>query len=183
MEQSRKLIVLMGPSGCGKSTIGQLLAQVLDLPFVEGDDHHPTHNVRKMAAGQPLDDADREAWIDGLVAECRSSPAPALVLACSALTPYVQSRLRAECDRRVSFVLLDLPEHTLRQRVDKREGHFMPAELTGSQLAVLDPPADALKLDATRDPQAIVGRLCTALGHRREKKDDRKAGKTDNGGG
>lgn len=167
MEPARNLIVLMGPSGCGKSTVGKCLADALGFPFVEGDDFHPPENVRKMAAGQPLSDADRTVWIDALVAECRSRAEPALVLACSALTPYVQSRLRAQSGRIARFLLLELPRAELMRRLNDREGHFMPPMLADSQLAALDPPGDALRLDATLDPQTIAGRACSELGYGR----------------
>lgn len=34
------------------------------MPFVEGDDLHPKANVEKMSSGQPLNDADREPWLE-----------------------------------------------------------------------------------------------------------------------
>jgi gluconokinase len=33
------------------------------LPFIEGDELHPKHNVDKMSRGEPLTDADREPWL------------------------------------------------------------------------------------------------------------------------
>jgi len=46
--------LLMGVSGAGKTTVGQLLASQLGWEFVEGDDHHPAANVKKMRNGIPL---------------------------------------------------------------------------------------------------------------------------------
>ena len=183
MEPCRELIVVMGPSGCGKSTIGRLLADSLRHPFIEGDDHHPAANKRKLASGRPLTDEDREAWVDGLAQECRARPQRSLVLACSALTKYVQSRLRAESERRVCFVLLDVPRSELVQRLEIREGHFMPAALADSQLSALVPPADALRIDATPDAAAVVSMLCAALGERGNEQDDQKASRSDDGRG
>ena len=57
------VLVLMGVSGCGKSTVAALLAGQLGWDFEEGDDLHPAANVAKMAAGHPLDDADRRPWL------------------------------------------------------------------------------------------------------------------------
>ena len=58
----------MGVSGCGKSSVGAALATLLGLPFREGDALHPPSNVAKMAAGVPLDDADRSPWLDRVAA-------------------------------------------------------------------------------------------------------------------
>jgi gluconokinase len=38
------------------------------MPFVEGDDLHPKANVEKMS-GQPLNDADREPWLELIMKE------------------------------------------------------------------------------------------------------------------
>jgi len=43
-------VVLMGVSGSGKSTVGRLLAQSLDVAFLEGDDYHPARNLEKIEA-------------------------------------------------------------------------------------------------------------------------------------
>ena len=56
----------MGVSGSGKTTIGQALAAQLGWPYLDADDYHPSANVAKMAAGTPLDDADRRPWLDKL---------------------------------------------------------------------------------------------------------------------
>lgn len=62
------VIVVMGVSGSGKSTLGTRLADVLGVEYAEGDDFHPAANVAKMAAGTPLDDADRAPWLDAVAA-------------------------------------------------------------------------------------------------------------------
>jgi ABC-type proline/glycine betaine transport system ATPase subunit len=51
---SPTVLLLMGVSGSGKSTVALELRRVLGWPFQEGDDLHPTANVAKMRAGQPL---------------------------------------------------------------------------------------------------------------------------------
>lgn len=181
MASFRTLIVLMGPSGCGKSTIGKLLGQALGYPFIEGDCFHPAANTKKMSAGEPLCDLDREAWIDGVAKECRTRPEASLVLACSALTSYVQKRLRSECDRRVCFVLLDLPRAALMDRLERREGHFMPPELADSQLAALSPPEDVLRVDATPGLLELVTSLSEALGQCGDRKHAPKAGQPHEG--
>jgi len=36
------------------------------MEFYDGDDFHPPENVAKMAAGFPLNDADRLPWLETL---------------------------------------------------------------------------------------------------------------------
>jgi gluconokinase len=55
--------LLQGTSGCGKSTFGSALAQALSIPFIDGDDLHPTFNVEKMSKGESLTDQDRLPWL------------------------------------------------------------------------------------------------------------------------
>ena len=44
-------VVVMGVSSCGKSTIGKEIADSLNIPFEDGDKHHPEANISKMSAG------------------------------------------------------------------------------------------------------------------------------------
>jgi gluconokinase len=77
-------IVVMGVSGSGKSTVGSALAQRLRVPFVDADTLHPSDNIAKMAAGEPLDDDDRYLWLEKVgrwLADHRGGG----VVACSAL--------------------------------------------------------------------------------------------------
>lgn len=148
MSPPTDLIVLMGPAGAGKSALGEALAQRTNWPFQEGDDYHPPENKQKQAQGISLVDADRAKWIDAMVVAANANPAPRLLLACSALTPYVQSRLIAETRRHVRWFLLHLSRDELQRRVQERQGHFMPASLIDDQLAALHPPKGAVYLSA-----------------------------------
>jgi len=91
------VVVVMGVSGCGKSTVGRLLAARLGLPFLDADEYHPPENVAKMAAGVPLEDADRWPWLERLNAELAAADrsGPGAVLACSALKAAYRDVLRA----------------------------------------------------------------------------------------
>lgn len=44
-------VVVMGVSSCGKSTIGKEIADFLNIPFEDGDNHHPEANISKMKSG------------------------------------------------------------------------------------------------------------------------------------
>ncbi len=157
-------IILMGPSGCGKSTIGNALTECTAWPFFEGDNFHPAANIMKMAAGIALEDTDRIVWIDALIAAMDSNSAPRIIVACSALTPYVQQRLSNESNRAVHFVLLQLTHEELKARLATRRGHFMASSLLDSQLATLTQPEHAIAAKANQPVADIVADILAALG-------------------
>jgi len=151
------IIVLMGVSGSGKTTIGQLLAQNLNWPFYDGDDFHPQENIEKMRQGIPLTDDDRDSWlsalqqlIDNLLQNDRSA-----VLACSALKQTYRRRLQRHPEN-VQFVYLKGDFNLIRQRLSRRQDHFMPADLLASQFATLEEPQGMLTIDIAQSTKAIV---------------------------
>jgi carbohydrate kinase (thermoresistant glucokinase family) len=151
MLQAPCRVVVMGVSGCGKSTLGHMLAGRLALPFVEGDDLHSGANVAKMAAGQPLTDEDRGGWLQALSERLQQSvnQEQGLVVACSALKKIYRDVLRQGAPD-VLFVHLQGSPEVLTQRLQQRTGHYMPATLLQSQLAILEPltkSESALTLD------------------------------------
>lgn len=159
----RLILVMMGPCGCGKTTVGAALAAQLSLPFIEGDDHHPANNRAKMASGEPLSDADRWPWLDLINTELQVQIATAgsVVLACSALKRIYRDHLR-RVDPQSLFVLLNGSKELLQERLDAREGHFMPASLLESQLATLEMPDRdewALVLDVAQKPAQMIEQI------------------------
>ena len=149
-------VIIAGPCGCGKTTVGRELAAVLGLPFIEGDDLHPTENVAKMKRGEPLDDADRAPWLSKIRAAVGASQEGA-VASCSALKQMYRDALGP-----VRIVLLDVPEAVARERVEERSGHYMPASLVASQYAALELPAvecRTLVFDGTLAPSALVDEI------------------------
>ncbi|GAB3280134.1 gluconokinase, GntK/IdnK-type [Sinomonas notoginsengisoli] len=130
-------VIAMGVSGCGKSTVGRFLAQELGGEFLDGDDLHPAANVAKMAAGIPLDDADREPWLR-LIGEKMAAASGTMVIGCSALKRAYRDIIRAAAPDTV-FVHLHGTRELLAARMAARPGHFMPVSLLDSQLATLEP--------------------------------------------
>lgn len=140
MSDGRRAIVVMGVSGCGKTSVGAGLAAHLGAPFVEGDALHPAANVAKMASGSPLIDADRWPWLSAIAARVAVEPERVIVVSCSALKRAYRDLLRAEAGRPVGFLYLHGSEAMLAERMNARQGHFMPPALLTSQLATLEDP-------------------------------------------
>jgi carbohydrate kinase (thermoresistant glucokinase family) len=160
---SKSRWVIMGVSGCGKSTIGAALAEAFGIPFLEGDEYHPTGNVTKMASGIPLDDGDRAGWLQVLADEISAArtSGTGLVLSCSALKRRYRDLLR-QADPALRFVHLQGPGSLIETRLLARVGHYMPASLLDSQLSILEPlQADeaGLTLDIALPPAALVERI------------------------
>ncbi len=151
----RRLIVVMGVSGSGKTTVGKALHQAIGGHFVEADDFHSPSNIDKMSSGTPLSDDDRRDWIRAIVDHINAHADHTFILACSALTSFVQSELgRAEgCD--VTWFHLESDRDSLTKRMAARD-HFMPASLLESQFAALHPPAEAIPLNSGRPVNELV---------------------------
>jgi gluconokinase len=162
-----RVIVVMGVSGVGKTTFGTALALALGYRFEDADAYHPPANVAKMSSGVPLDDADRQPWLESLAELIARSLAPAaeapgLVLACSALRARYRETLRL-LPGDAALVHLIAPRDVLTDRLESRAGHFMKATLLDSQLAALEAPDDALTLDGTKTVDALVSETRRAL--------------------
>lgn len=160
-------IILMGVSGSGKTTVGRLLAEELGWPFYDADDFHPPANVERMRHGIALTDEDREPWLARLarlIAEALAND-QSLVLACSALKAAYRAQLepRGAPPAAVRFVYLHIPMEVAAARIKDRRGHYMPAALVPSQFAALEEPAEAIVVDATHTPEAIVAQIRRAL--------------------
>ncbi|MFI6172808.1 gluconokinase [Nocardia sp. NPDC051052] len=164
-ERALPVVVVMGVSGSGKSTVGRALAAELGVEYAEGDDFHPAANIAKMAAGIPLDDADRAPWLDLVAAWMGERTERGGVITCSALKHAYRDRLRAAASD-AFFLHLAAPREELAHRMTDRTGHFMPSSLLDSQLAALEPLADDERgstVDATRDPAELARETSAAL--------------------
>ena len=158
------IIIIMGVAGSGKSLVGLKLARALGWTFREGDEFHPAANIAKMSAGIPLDDADRVPYLLAVRAEIESclDERRSAVVACSALKESHREMLAVD-PARVKFVHLTGDPALIRDRLAGRHGHFMKPEMLASQLAALEPPADALTLDIAEEPDQLVARIRTAF--------------------
>jgi gluconokinase len=148
-------ILVMGVSGSGKTTVGALLAAALETHFVDADSLHSEANRRKMAAGIPLNDADRSPWLIAVAAVLAKGN---VVVACSALRRRYRERLRLAAPG-LRLVYLRGSRALLMQHLAARRHEFMPPELLDSQLDTLESPAEdehAIVADIDRSPSDIV---------------------------
>ena len=160
-------VVLMGVTGSGKTTVGEILAERLGWPYLDGDDFHPPANVAKMAAGSPLTDEARWPWLRTLAEEIgsRGDGGDSCFLGCAALKEEYRTALRAARDgSQVRFVHLAGDESLIAGRLAARVHRYMPASLLRSQFETLEPPTDAAVIDIDATPDEIADRVILALG-------------------
>jgi carbohydrate kinase (thermoresistant glucokinase family) len=157
------IILLMGPMGSGKTTIGKLLAERLQIPFLDADDLHPAHNRAKMAQGLSLNDEDREPWLRAVHEKIFTyqGHGPKAVLACSALKQKYRDLLSNGSD--IRWVYLKGERELLEARVKSREGHFASSQILSTQLVDLEEPKDALWIDIRSEPIMIVDRILKGI--------------------
>jgi carbohydrate kinase (thermoresistant glucokinase family) len=162
------VLVIMGVSGSGKTTVAEILAERLGWVFQEGDALHPQSNIDKMKAGQPLDDADRQTWLQAIAEwiERRLDAGESGLITCSAL----KRSYRAIVNRRgsgVLFVFLAGSSAIIAARLAARQAHFMPASLLGSQLETLEDPVPEephIRVDIGPPPDVIAERILHEVG-------------------
>jgi len=165
----RLVVVVMGVAGSGKSTIAAGIAELLSLPFIEGDELHSPLSVAKMKAGIALEDDDRWPWLDRIadqLADKERMPA-GLVITCSALKRSYRDRIRRRAPG-VRFLFLHGASALLESRLATRTDHFMPSTLLRSQLQTLEPPAadedDVVHVDISQPPTEVTTLAASALG-------------------
>jgi gluconokinase len=163
-------MIVMGVSGCGKSTVGKMLAEALGSTFTDGDDLHPASNREKMAAGHPLEDADRQPWLATIghaLSRSTENGTPAII-ACSALKRSYRDLLRAH-EPATLFIHLHGAADLIQNRLDERSHAYMPSTLLTSQLNTLEAiEADetAIEVDVSQSPEDIVALVANNLNYR-----------------
>ncbi|MCM2577915.1 gluconokinase [Streptomyces meridianus] len=159
------VVVVMGVAGTGKSTVGRLLADRLGVPYAEADAFHPEANIAKMTAGVPLDDTDREPWLDSIGAWAADRAGLGGVVSCSALKRRYRDRLRASAPG-LFFLHLTGDRRIVADRLEQRRDHFMPGSLLDSQFAALEPlqPDECgIAVPITQEPSAVTEEAVRAL--------------------
>ena len=157
------VVVVMGVAGSGKSTVGVKLAARLGVEYADGDTFHPPANIAKMAAGHPLTDEDRQAWLAALAEWVRAHSATGGVLGASLLKRGYRDQLRAA--GHIWLVHLHGDRELLTERLRARTGHFMKVSMLDSQLADLEPPQPdepGIEVDLAEPPDQIVATTLAA---------------------
>jgi gluconokinase len=146
--------VIGGVAGSGKTTLGKRLAERLGCSFLDADDFHPPANLRKMASGQPLEESDREAWLEALSNAVQALGNADAVVAFPALKRAHRERFRkAAPAARFLWLRADL---SLVQRRLAQRGGFFPYELAASQFAACEADPAAEVLDAGLPLEELV---------------------------
>jgi gluconokinase len=181
LSRSTRNIIVMGVSGCGKSTVASRLAArlnviigasardktispasatIVEWEFADADDFHPPANVEKMRRAEPLNDTDREPWLQNLNQAMvqRDQQNRGMVLACSALKEKYRASLRQGLPNLV-FVHLQGSFELIAQRMSARSNHYMPTALLKSQFDTLEVPTDAVSFDIQTPIDEIVDSL------------------------
>ena len=159
------VVIVMGVTGAGKTTVGRALAESLGWEFHDGDELHSAASKRKMHRGIALDDADRAPWLSAIrklilvmLSENRSG-----VVACSALKQSYRDEIVVDPNL-VKVVYLKGSKEVIAERLSHRSGHFMNPDLLQSQFDTLEEPRDAIVVDISMAPEAIVREIGKRLG-------------------
>jgi gluconokinase len=153
------IVLIMGVAGAGKTTVGTLLAKDLGWTFADADSYHSPENIKKMASGKPLTDADREPWLAALRKAIQdwTSKKENAVLAASVLKQSYREQLQVSTE--VKLVYLRGPLQLIHKRMLHRSGHYMDPKLLLSQFDTLEEPSDAVVIDVAATPANIVRQI------------------------
>ena len=136
----------MGLPGSGKTTVGKVLSEQLKAVFIDADDHHTKHNIRKMSNGHPLTDLDRKNWLSSILNNTRENlKNQNVIIACSALKEKYRKSL---ISLNFQLVYLKIEHDVALRRILKRKKHFMPPSLLASQIKILEEPKKALEINS-----------------------------------
>ena len=159
------VVIVMGVTGAGKTTIGRALAGALGWEFHDGDELHSEASKLKMHRGIALNDVDRAPWLSAIrklilamLSENRSG-----VVACSALKQSYRDEIVVDPNL-VKVVYLKGSKEVIAERLRNRGGHFMNPDLLQSQFDTLEEPGDAIVVDVSMAPEAIVNAIRARLG-------------------
>jgi gluconokinase len=135
------LIIVMGVSGSGKSTLARALADIYQYEYLDGDDFHSAESRALMAQAIPLTDAHRAPWVAAIKHRLQTNAKQQIhtILAFSGLKQKHREELRSAGLRTIVLYLHGNKE-TIEDRINKREGHYMPSALLDSQFASMEDP-------------------------------------------
>ncbi|MFD2562099.1 NADP-dependent phosphogluconate dehydrogenase [Aquimarina rubra] len=156
--------IVYGVSGSGKTTIGKKLANQLNIPFYDADDFHPESNIKKMSNGFPLDDNDRESWLQELSVLVKDAHhKKGAVLACSALKQKYRDTLQSIDSKSIRWIFLDGNFDLIANRLESRKNHFFKKEMLVSQFEALEKPDKGLIININKNTDTILSEIISKL--------------------
>ncbi|MDT0690123.1 NADP-dependent phosphogluconate dehydrogenase [Salegentibacter sp. F188] len=168
-----QVYIVMGVSGVGKTTIGELLSEKINVPFYDADDFHPPENRKKMKEGIPLQDSDREEWLETLsnkISEWEKEDGA--VLACSALKEKYRKHLQSIPKEEITWIFLHSEYETILDRMSSREDHYFKPELLKSQFETLEIPNYGFHVNVDASKEEVLDEIIWKL----NKKEDAHMG-------
>ncbi len=136
-----------------------MLAESLELPYYDADTFHPEENVKKMHAGIPLDDLDREPWLNELTSQILNwDKGSGAVLSCSALKEKYREKFNA-CVKNIYWVVLQGSYELIYSRLQSRAGHYMNPGLLKSQFESLEVPAYGFHISVSGSLKEITAQI------------------------
>jgi gluconokinase len=160
------IIIVMGVSGSGKSRVSQALAQRLEWQFRDADDFHTQAAKEKMKQAIPLNDQDRQPWLEAMRSAMDQwiMAGKNTVLACSALKSSYRQVLHLQ-DSQAQFIYLKGSFELIYERLKHRQHHFMKESLLRSQFETLEEPtpSEAIHIDASQSAEVIVQSVINQL--------------------
>lgn len=137
----KSTFIFMGVSGSGKSAVAEAVAKQMNVPFLDGDFLHPRANIDKMGAGYPLNDEDREPWLEALNSAIYAMQRThkVSVIVCSALKRKYRDALR-KGNQGLHFIYLKGDYDLIASRLQLRKDHFFKPAMLKSQFEALEEP-------------------------------------------
>src|SRR5450631_4431644 len=166
--QSIPPIVVMGVQGSGTSTIGELLAERLGVPLIDGDSIHSVENKQWMATGHARSDAQRLPWLHEVGERLALGSESGIVVACSALKRSYRDLLREHVPTMITvFARGDFD--LIYERITSRRHEYMPPSLLRTQfedLEELQADEPGVTVDISKSPQEIVETVIATISQR-----------------
>ena len=133
------------------------MSQEFNIPFFDGDDFHSKENITKMSNGEPLNDGDRQGWLESLNDLAKKQLIKnSCVIACSALKQKYRDILSHSIENKIKWVYLSGSFKQIFDRINSRTGHFMSSNLLKSQYDILEIPKNALQIEVNKSPENIM---------------------------
>ena len=117
-----------------------------------------------MSSGKPLNDDDRHGWLVSLNELAQEQlKRNSCVIVCSALKQKYRELLNKDIEDQSRWVHLSGSFNMILERMNNREGHFMPAELLQSQFDTIEEPVSAITCNVQLSVEEIIEKIKNEL--------------------